>query len=365
MPEINYSSSTINNLYGILKYSSQNIGDEIQSIAAMRFLPQIDYYLHRERLDQFHLNDVQRGNKVKLIMNAWWMWCPEHFPPSDDIDPLLISMHLREALHAEFARSEILDYFRTHGPVGCRDMSTKRFLDAQGVPAYFSGCLTLTLQGDPKFREAKGGGYILCVNLPEHLEEKVRNCTDRPVYNIDRMLSVGFTAVDRMKLAKCMLSLYHNAHCVVSSCLHAALPSIAFGTPVCLIKLNEKDGHSRFDGLDRCGRFDGLEDVFRIVTEDELLRKSKSYNFDDPPENPDKYLKFRDDLIYRCSEFTGYNDPRPLFEEGYEPLVELIKILAFDKKVIKRILRFASQDDLIKALYEKRIQKKSKHDLSF
>ncbi len=46
-----------NELYGILKYSSQNIGDEIQSVAAMRFLPKIDYYCHRERLDQFHLHE--------------------------------------------------------------------------------------------------------------------------------------------------------------------------------------------------------------------------------------------------------------------------------------------------------------------
>lgn len=347
---------SVNPLYGVLKYSSQNIGDEIQSIAAMRFLPKVDYYLHRERLDQFHLNDAQRGNKVKLIMNAWWMWCPEHFPPSDDIDPLLISMHLREALHNEFARPEILDYFRRHGPVGCRDMSTKRYLDRQGVPAYFSGCLTLTLQGNPEFRKERGGSYILCVNLPEHLEKEVCRRTDRPVYNIDRMLSVSFTAVDRMKLAKCMLSLYHNAHCVVSSRLHVALPSISFGTPTCLIKLNEED---------RRGRFDGLEGVFRTVTENEFLRNSKSYNFDDPPKNPEQYLKIRDDLIIRCSQFTGYDNSEPLFEEEYEPLIELIKILASDKKVIKRTLHFASQDDLVKVLYEKRIQKKTKHDLTY
>ena len=91
-----------NELYGILKYSSQNIGDEIQSVAAMRFLPKIDYYCHRERLDQFHLPEEQAGQKLKLIMNAWWMWQPKHFPPSEDIDPLLVSMHLRRDLAEDF-----------------------------------------------------------------------------------------------------------------------------------------------------------------------------------------------------------------------------------------------------------------------
>lgn len=356
MSELNHILLPTNTLYGVLKYSSQNIGDEIQSIAAMRFLPRIDYYLHRECLDQFHVNDVQKGKKVKLIMNAWWMWCPEHFPPSADIDPLLISMHLREKLHNEFARPEVLDYFRKYGPVGCRDMSTKRYLDAQGVPAYFSGCLTLTLQGNPEFRAKKGGNYILCVNLPEHIEKEIRSRTDRPVYNVDRMLSVSFTAVDRMELAKCMLSLYHNAHCVVSSRLHATLPSISLGTPACLIKLNRES---------RNGRFDGMDGIFKEVTEDEFLANKRSYDFDNPPKNPDRYLQIRDNLICRCSQFTGYNNPKPIFAAEYEPLIELIKILASDKQVIKRTLRFASPNDLIKALYEKQIQKKTKHDLKY
>ena len=71
--------------YGVIKYSSINIGDEVQSVAAMRFLPQIDYYVQRERIDQFKSDS---GEKVKLIMNAWWMWDYAHFPPSKDIEPL-------------------------------------------------------------------------------------------------------------------------------------------------------------------------------------------------------------------------------------------------------------------------------------
>ena len=41
------------NKYGVLKYSSVNIGDDIQSIAAMRYLPRIDEYIHRDRVDKF------------------------------------------------------------------------------------------------------------------------------------------------------------------------------------------------------------------------------------------------------------------------------------------------------------------------
>ena len=50
--------------FGILKYSSINIGDEVQSVAAMRFIPQINYYVQRERVDQFK---AKNGEKVKLL----------------------------------------------------------------------------------------------------------------------------------------------------------------------------------------------------------------------------------------------------------------------------------------------------------
>lgn len=347
-------------LYGVLKYSSSNIGDEIQSIAAMRFLPKIDYYCHREQLNTFHVDEEHAGQKVKLIMNAWWMWRPKNFPPSDDIDPLLVSMHLRKALAEDFNRPDILDYFRKHGPVGCRDMYTKEYLDSLDVPAYFSGCLTMTLQPNPKFRRKKGGDHVLCVDLPDHLVEEVQRRTDRPVYNVSRMLSVAFTAVDRLELAKIMLALYHNAACVVTSRLHVALPSTAFGTPVCLIMLKDED---------RRGRFEGMEGFFNQVTEEDFLQNKTIYSFNNPPQNPNAHLKMQKELIKTVSDFTGYDNPHSLFEDDYDPLLSLIKMLkmdlATDRDIIKRILIFATTDELIDALYQKRINKISRHDLTY
>ena len=59
---------THNFQFGLLRYSSVNIGDEIQSIAASRFLPRIDCLVQREKIKQF-----SSGIKTKLIMNAWWV----------------------------------------------------------------------------------------------------------------------------------------------------------------------------------------------------------------------------------------------------------------------------------------------------
>lgn len=339
--------------YGVLKYSSQNIGDEIQSVAAMRFLPHIDYYLHRERLDEFKSDN---GESVKLIMNAWWMWNQKHFPPSEDVNPLLISMYIRDTIREKFLRTEVKEFFLKNGPVGCRDLSTMNFFLENDVPAYFSGCLTLTLQGNPQLKSQKGGGYILCVDVPQHVTDEIRTRTDIPVYDLTRMLTVSVNSVQRLELAKIMLYLYHNAHCVVTPRLHVALPSVAFETPVVLLKIND---------FNRRGRFDGLADVCNEYNTEDFLTDKRIYDFENPKQNPQKYLEIRDKLVNTCKEFTGYDKDKPLFADNYEPLLSLIDMLRYDYENVKRTLWFAEESDLLEVMMGKLKEKKTKHDLEY
>ncbi len=39
-------------------------------------------------------------------------------------------------------------FLKKNAPVGCRDLYTKSLLEAHGIAAYFSGCMTLTLGKD-------------------------------------------------------------------------------------------------------------------------------------------------------------------------------------------------------------------------
>jgi hypothetical protein len=43
---------------------------------------------------------------------------------------------------------EKAEYFRRWGPVGGRDWHTVELLESHGIPAFWSGCLTLTLEGE-------------------------------------------------------------------------------------------------------------------------------------------------------------------------------------------------------------------------
>jgi len=59
--------------YGLLTYRTENIGDEIQSIAARQFLPRVDIYVERDSL-----NNVVSDEKIKLIMDGCFTHKPEN-----------------------------------------------------------------------------------------------------------------------------------------------------------------------------------------------------------------------------------------------------------------------------------------------
>ena len=259
---------THNFQFGLLRYSSVNIGDEIQSIAASRFLPRIDCLVPRDKIKKF-----TSGIKTKLIMNAWWMWKPKNFPPSKDIEPLLISMHISRHIRKNFLKPDTKQYLIDHGPVGCRDRDTEEWLKSNNIPAYFSGCLTLTLQRNPLIKRKD---YIIAVDIPHEVEQEIKKRTTRPVYNISRVISPYFTQEERFQIAKIVLYLYQSAHCVITSRLHAAMPCLALETPVLLLDSNDEIIHND-------GRYTGLMDLCNTVKENDFMADKNSYDIATPP----------------------------------------------------------------------------------
>lgn len=332
--------------YGLLCNSSINIGDEIQSVAAMRFLPKIDKYVHRERIDKYKSN-----KKTKLIMNAWWTQRISAFPPSDDIEPLLISMHFRRLIRNS-TPPQYLNYLKQWGPVGCRDKATAEWLNQNGVPAYFSGCLTLTLQKNPLIKK---GNYILGVDLPKHIVKEIKSRTDMPFYNISRKL-MPLETDKRFKLAQLMLYIYQSARCIVTSRLHVAMPSLALETPV--LMLDTKD-----DWLRQDGRYEGLAELCNTIKEDDFISNKDIYDFSNPPANPDKYKELRTNLIKSCSEFTGFNNELSLLDANIEPSLELLRIHTYKYAVPKRFAWWLEPIDLWQILIKKLLYKKDKFDL--
>ena len=297
--------------YGLMTYKKTiNLGNEIQSIAARRFLPKIDHYIDHEELHLFN-----NPEKVKMIMNGWYLDTLEAWPPSSDIDPLLISMHFNTSVNETkdvILSEKSRDFFSSYGPVGCRDYPTVELLRDNGIDAYYSGCLTLTLESANIENDQE---YIVVNSVKARpIIKYLKTKTDLPIYDIyqltmrsmdekyllDDSLSQKLTSFydydEKFLKAENLLRIYDNAKCVITERLHAALPALGLKTPVLFI-------NTASYGLER---LEGISDLVNETTLDDYRNDYSIFDVENPPQNPDSYLKIRDDLIKKTKKFTGH-----------------------------------------------------------
>lgn len=55
----------------VIHKPTMNLGDDIQTYAAAKLLPHVDYQIDREYISDFK---SENDEPVAVIMNAWWMW---------------------------------------------------------------------------------------------------------------------------------------------------------------------------------------------------------------------------------------------------------------------------------------------------
>jgi hypothetical protein len=295
--------------FGLMSYDyTTNLGNEVQSIAARRFLPQIDYFIEHEQLNLFRSNE-----KVKMIMNGWYLDCLNSWPPSKSINPLLISMHFTTSINDTkmiISSSESKDFFSSYGPVGCRDYATLNLLNDLDIDAYYSGCLTLTLNSNNKKTDYK---YIVVNSWnSKKLIDFLKTKSDLPIYDIHQesihsldqkylgIIPSYYTSFynhnEKFFIAENMLKLYENAHCVITDRVHCALPCLAFKTPV--LFFNSASFAPE--------RLKGINDLVLESTFEDYKKNYNMFDVENPPNNSKKYLKIRNDLIKKTKRFTGY-----------------------------------------------------------
>jgi hypothetical protein len=258
----------------IISYSTSNVGDEIQSLAVKQIIDKVDYYIDREKLNEFRNNEP-----VKLIINGWYMANPDNWPPSEDIIPLFISFHISHNANTNkiFLSEKNITYFKKYEPIGCRDKQTKELLESHGVKAYFSGCATLTYKNKFKERNNK----ILCVDplfnifpysygkniyknlIPSSLHKDVE-------YIEHKRYDLTKSNAQRFHDAEELIAKFSQAKVVITSRIHAALPCLALGTPVIFLDVGYTSKNQR-------NRFNGLTDKMLVIN-DSSFPFSNYYN---------------------------------------------------------------------------------------
>ena len=304
-----------------------NLGDYVQSIAAKQFLPQVDDFISREKLNLY------KGDPVKMIMNGWYMEKALNFPPSPQITPLYVSMHINHLIRKVFFTQNTINHLKEHAPIGCRDIGTMSMLKSKGIDSYYSGCLTLTLGKTYKRDNPNDNIYVIdpffnMLTCRELLKQPLRLgkrlATGRlKEYNWrkkllekhfdDELLSDAcyttqsinkISTEDGLTKADEYLKMLCNAKLVITSRIHCALPCLAMGTPV--IFLNG----GFYSPVDHC-RFDGILDFFNRIDVNGKTGKSNP-NFSIEGKigvnfkitNPDRHKQYAESLLQTCNNFT-------------------------------------------------------------
>lgn len=286
----------------VLNKGTDNIGDDIQSYAAMRFLPSVDYVIDREGMDTFESN----GERVKAIMNGWYMYNKSNWPPSESIDPLWVSVHISKndyfGIGERFLDGLGGEYLKYYAPIGARDVSTLELLRKKGIPAYLSGCLTLTL---PKVAETEKTDKVILVDVDLESEQVIRAAYPHQNYvkithTVDATSYRELSLQERLSGVEALLKRYQNAKCVITSRLHCALPCLALETPVLLIYKGEY-----------APRMQSFLKLLHYSEAGELKEKILEFDLKHPKENGRDYLETRNNLISVCEEFLKNDGKEP------------------------------------------------------
>jgi lipopolysaccharide biosynthesis glycosyltransferase len=163
------------------------------------------------------------------------------FPLHPHLRPIFISFHCNRLAMLSPAA---IEYLRAHAPIGCRDWSTVDLLLGAGVPAFFSGCLTTTVDTvfpdlDPWERPEPGAPVVYVDIEPPGGEEAISHAAERVQH--DGLVANLRHAVDLMEAYRRRYS------SVRTSRLHCYLPVRSIGVPVEFTPKRAAD--IRFNGL--------------------------------------------------------------------------------------------------------------------
>ena len=285
---------------------SDNLGDDLLTLAASRLLPRVDMALDVDRLDA-PLPDLEPDDRVVTLLCGKVLAQPIHWPPERHIAPVMVGAH--------FSREDVwgipmtaldgagLDYLQALAPIGCRDEVTVALMEDMRLPCQLTACLTLTLEG----RKTPGGERkgIVCCDVPEDVLHALENAM--PVEGVQavthQMDNPPQDFHQRMEAARAMLERYAGAKCVVTRRLHCAMACLAIGTPVALLY------HANYEDV---SRFAPMSGMLRAQPVEAFLAEVRAGRFRPSWENPPQVRRWKETLRQAVAEGLTRAEAMPL-----------------------------------------------------
>ena len=279
-----------------MTYDTVNLGDWTQTAAAMyvwwvhfhkpnTFKQFIEECVTQSRMNEYPVTWINRdqiGSSVKpdgidqviMICNGWWMHKKGtyQFITPDWLVPIYTSMHFTDA---GIITPDVRDHLVRYQPIGCRDSSTMKLLCSLGIDAYFSGCLTMTMNmRDPAFGFVCSEDFsandiyidiLLRMNiqpLATMIKRTQHHTEPNDLKNINRIVQATYN--------------YMFAVRVVTARLHVWLPLACNGANVVLMSKHTNQPFKNGDAdneSEKINRFAGLTEVVYNKDGFDMFRK--------------------------------------------------------------------------------------------
>ena len=197
-------------------------------------LPDVHGSVHLLELDRDFSSAADIPQKTWMFAFGWHMHplfdLRYDFPYHPNIRPLFVSFHVNRL---DMLSEEAQDYLRRFGPVGCRDWNTVYLLLSAGIDAFFSGCLTTTVDAVFPAREDVygGGGPVGLIDVSA--ASPARRIPGAKVYSHQSDDFRNLSVTDGVHAAREVLARYQKElDRAVTKRLHGYLPLTSLGVPV-------------------------------------------------------------------------------------------------------------------------------------
>ena len=214
------------------KYFTVNLGDNIQAYAVKQLYEKLGLKKIKS-IDRDTLSNY-KGEKINLLTNA--VFSSKEFPNNKKINPIFLGFNTPD----ETAIVQNKEFLMNYVPIGCRDCYTAGLLKRYGIPAYVTGCYSLTL---PKRSPCATQNKVFFVGVSEELKKYIpSHLLKNAEFIVQRDETYHFPLTtedmhDKNIKAQKLLQRYRDEAClVVTPLLHCASPCLAMGIPVILAR---------------------------------------------------------------------------------------------------------------------------------
>lgn len=256
------------NDFGIFSFDTDNIGDDMQALSMLLHLKRLSGFLNRDKLPAYS------GKHLNFVTTA--AFSTEATPPSDEaLSAFLWGMCV--GTQGFFKDADWMAYFRERQPFGARDQASTDLLNAYGIDAYWSGCITLHLGSrlPPVPMEQRKGIYFFDVKRPE-MEKYVPRHIARQAIHMSTFVppSIRQDQLARLAYLTRLVDVMRHARMIVTRRLHVALPCVGMGTPVIALPVM-RISKPRY-------RFSGFDTFLPVRYNDELGGDDVPFDWDNP-----------------------------------------------------------------------------------